>query len=168
MVKASRRRSGYSLAEIMLVVAILGILANVGATLFLNTNRFFILTNAKTELQTQARSIMYVVGRNLHQAQSATIVLDRFNASQPFYSRISFQKIQGGATVSYYQQGTNFVQAIGNKTSVLSKDIQYLSFTFPRSDDMTIVSVSLTLQKSIYQGQTKALHMASERVQVMN
>ena len=33
---------------------------------------------------------------------------------------------------------------------------------------MTIVSVSLTLQTSIYGGQTKALHMASEKVQVMD
>lgn len=168
MVKIPRARAGYTLAEVMVVVAILGILSNVGARLFLNTNRFFIMTNAKTELQTQARGIMYIVGRNLHQAQSATIVIDRLNSSQPFYSRISFQKIQGGSTVSYYQQGTNFVQAIGTNITVLSKDIQYLSFTFPRSDDMTIVSVSMTLQKSIYQGQTKALHMASERVQVMN
>jgi hypothetical protein len=33
---------------------------------------------------------------------------------------------------------------------------------------MTIVSVSLTLEKAIYEGKTKALHVATERVRVMN
>jgi hypothetical protein len=33
---------------------------------------------------------------------------------------------------------------------------------------MGIISVSITLEKPIFEGRTKALHMASERVQVMN
>ncbi len=43
-----------------------------------------------------------------------------------------------------------------------------MAFTFPRSDQLSILSVSMTLQENIYQGRTKALHMASEQVQVMN
>ena len=33
---------------------------------------------------------------------------------------------------------------------------------------MDIISVSMTLQESIYEGKVKALHMASEKVRVMD
>ncbi|MBI3564466.1 MAG: prepilin-type N-terminal cleavage/methylation domain-containing protein [Elusimicrobia bacterium] len=168
MVTPRGRRAGYTVTELMLVVAIIGILASMSARILLQVNRFFILTNTKNEIQGEARGIMYIVSRELHQAQSSTIVIDRFNASQPFYSRITFTKIQGGNSVSYYQNGTQFIQSVGASSQTLSKNVQYMSFTFPRSDDMTIVSFALTLQKSIYEGRVKALHMASERIQVMN
>jgi prepilin-type N-terminal cleavage/methylation domain-containing protein len=163
-----RSRRGYSLVEVMLVVAIVGILASVGANIFLQVNRYFILSNTRLEIQREARATMYMISRDMRQAQSSTIVIDRASASQPFYSRITFTKIQGGDPVSFYQDGKNLVESVGTTTSILSKNVQYLSFTFPRSDDMTIISVALTLEKTVYQGQIKALHMASEKIQVMN
>lgn len=33
---------------------------------------------------------------------------------------------------------------------------------------MTIVSVSITLEKAIFEGKTKALHVATERVRIMD
>ena len=33
---------------------------------------------------------------------------------------------------------------------------------------MGLLSVSMTLQQGIYQGQTKALHMASQQVRIMD
>jgi hypothetical protein len=70
--------------------------------------------------------------------------------------------------VRIYQSGSRLIMTQGNVSTTLSKNLAYLAFTFPRSDDMTIVSVSMTLKESIYGGMTKALHMASERVRVMN
>ena len=46
--------------------------------------------------------------------------------------------------------------------------LAYLAFTFPNTNDMTIVTVALTFEKDIYLGRSKALHMASEQVRVMN
>lgn len=161
------RKAGYTLMELMMVVAILGIVSSVGANLLLNTNRFFIFTRTRLDLQREARSAMYVMTRELRQAQSASIVMDRLSASQPFYSRITFTKIQG-TTMTFQQSGNQLQQVVGNQKTVLSKNLRYLAFTFPRSDDLTILSVSVTLEESIYQGQKKALHMASEKVQVMN
>jgi prepilin-type N-terminal cleavage/methylation domain-containing protein len=166
MVKRGRG-AGYTLIEVMLVVAILGIMSTVGARLLLQANRFFILTKTRGDLQKEARAIMYVITRELRQAQSATIILDRQSAAQPFYSRITFTKVSG-TTMSFRQNGTQLQQVVGNQTMTLSKNLSYLAFTFPRSDDMTIVSVSMTLQEAIYQGQKKALHMAAEKVRVMN
>jgi prepilin-type N-terminal cleavage/methylation domain-containing protein len=158
---------GFSLLEMMIVVAILGILSTVGANLLLQANRYFIFTRTRLDLQRESRAAMYVMTRELRQAQSNTIVMDRLSTSQPFYSRITFTKVQG-TTMTFEQSGNQLIQLVGVKKSILSKNLQYLAFTFPRSDDLTIVSVSMTLSEAIYQGQRKALHMASEKVQVMN
>jgi prepilin-type N-terminal cleavage/methylation domain-containing protein len=162
-----RSRSGYTLAEVLVTVAILGIVAGMGANMLLQINRYFIMSRSRLELQREARAIMYVVTRSLRQGQSSTIVIDRLSASQPFYSRITFTKEQG-TTMRFQQNGANLEQIVGTNTRILSKNLRYMAFTFPRSDDMGIVSVSMTLQQTIFEGRTKALHMASEKVQVMN
>ncbi len=166
MVKFPRARAGYSLTEMLMVVAIIGILASVGSRVMLQVNRYFILTNTRADLQSEARAAMYVINRNLRQGSIGSITIDRA-ASQPFYSRLTFTKITGN-TMIFSQSGTNLVQTVGTKTRTLSKNVKYLAFTFPRSDDLSVISVSITLEKSIYQGRVKALHMASEKVRVMN
>lgn len=167
MVKRVRSRAGYTLIELLMVVAIIGILASVGARVMLQVNRFFILTNTRTELQREARAVMYVVNRNLRQGTVASISIDRASNTQPFYSKLTFTKVSG-TTMTFAQNGTNLVQTVGTKTRTLTKNVKYVSFTFPRSDDLSVVSVSITLEKQIYQGRVKALHMASEKVRVMN
>ena len=167
MVRRTRRDGGYSLTEMMLVVAILGILSTVGPMLITQTNRFFLMTTTKADLQKEARAAMYVINRNLRQAQSNTIIIDRSAAGQPFYSRITFTKIQG-TTMRFHQNGNQLIQTVGNNTKILTKNVRYLAFNFPRSEDLTIVSIGMTLEKSTYGGLTKALHMASEKVRVMN
>lgn len=166
MVNRLRSREGYTLTEMMIVVAIVGILASVGARVMLQVNRYFILTSTRTDLQREARAMMYVINRNLRQAQSSSIKVDRA-AGQPFCTRLTFTKVQG-TTMTFYQSGNSLIQVVGTHTRTLSKNLKYLAFTFPRSDDLSIVSVAVTLEKSIYQGRTKPLHMASEKVRVMN
>lgn len=161
-----RGRAGYTMTEMLMVALIVGILASVGARMMLQVNRYFMLTNTRAELQREARSIMYVINRNLRQADTASVTVDRA-ASQPFYSRLTFTKIQG-QTMTFAQSGTSLIQTVGGKSSTLSRNIKYIAFTFPRSDDLSVISVSVTLERSIYQGQRKALHMASEKVRVMN
>ena len=161
------KKNGFSLLEAMITVAIVGTLISVGAGITIEANRYFMLSNAKVQLQEEGRSILYVITRNLRQAQSSTITLSRYSSSQPYYSQISFTTSQG-TTMSFFQNGNLLEMQSGNMTKVLSKDLIYLAFTFPRSDDMNIISVSVTFQSGIYQGGSKALHMASEEVEVMN
>ena len=105
--------------------------------------------------------------RSLRQAQANSKKISRANSSQPFYSKITFTKEQGDVLV-FQQEGVNLYQIIGGASRPLSRNLKYLAFTFPRSDDMGIISVSLTLEKNIFQGRKKALHMASEKVRIMN
>lgn len=160
------RTRGYTLTEVLLVVAILGILFSLGPRLFISLNRFLILNRTRIELAREARQILPLVNRNLRQASVATIVIDQANG-QPYYSRISFTRADG-MTFSFSQQGTDLVMTTSNTSKVLTRNLRYLAFTPPRVEDLTILSVSLTLEKNIYEGRTKALHMASEKVMVMN
>ena len=163
----ARSRSGFTLTEAMLTVAIVGILASLSVTTMIQVQRFFIMTKARADLQKEARGIMYIITRELRQAQNSKITIGRNTNSQPYYSQISFTKQQGTA-MSFFQSGYQLKQTWGGSTRTLSKNLCYLAFSFPRSDDMTIVSVSMTLQLTIFEGKKKALHMASEKVRVMD
>jgi prepilin-type N-terminal cleavage/methylation domain-containing protein len=167
------KRPGVTLMELMMVVAIISILFAVGAPMMKQANRQFIMVRSKKELQQEARSIMYILTRALRQAQGDTITITLAAANQPFYSKIQFTTEQSSSTAVsntyvFQQEGTVLYQIIGGKKRPLTQNLYYLAFTFPRSDDMSIISVSLTLQKGIYEGRTKALHMASEKVRIMN
>ncbi|MCX5787900.1 MAG: prepilin-type N-terminal cleavage/methylation domain-containing protein [Elusimicrobia bacterium] len=159
-------RPGYSLTEVMMVVAIIGIVAAVGPALLIQANRLFVMSRVRIDLQGEARSVMYVLTRELRQAQNASIVIDQASG-QPYYSRISFTKQQGTAMV-FYQSGNKLIAKTGAKTQTLTTHLGYMAFTYPRSDDMDILSVSMTVQELIYGGKIKALHMASERVRIMD
>jgi hypothetical protein len=154
------------MTEMLMVALIVGVLASIGARILLQVNRYFVMTNTRAELQREARAIMYVINRSLRQADTDSVLIDRA-AGQPFYSRLTFTKMQG-QTLTFAQNGTSLVQTVAGKSMTLSKNVKYIAFTFPRSDDLSVVSVSVTLEKSIYQGRTKALHMASEKVRIMN
>ena len=163
MVKNNR---GWTLAELIIVIAIMGIIAMISPKIMTVTTKLFILGQAKIQLQEEARAAIYVITRELRQAQANTIVIDT-PAGQPFYSRLQFSKVQG-ANVTIQQNGSSLILTEGTNVTVLTKNLSYMAYTFPQSDDMTIISVSLTLQKLIYNGAFKALHMASERIRVMN
>lgn len=151
----------------MMAVGIIGILFGVGAPILNQATKNFIMSNTRMELQTEARGIMYLITRNLRQAQNSTITISRYSNSQPYYSKITFTK-QDGKQYSFYQKDKELIMQYGAMNRVLSKNLRYLAFTFPESSDMGIISISMTLQKNIYEGQKKALHMASEKVRVMN
>lgn len=154
------------MVETVITSSILCMLALVIVPLLLHSTRFFLLNRTRVELQRDARAALATVTKSLRQSQSSTIVISQVSG-QPYYSQIAFTDV-GGVSVVYRQNGTSLQEVRGTSTRTLSDDLRFLNFYFPRSDDMTIVSVSLTLEKAIYEGKTKALHVATERVRVMN
>ncbi|HNW44971.1 MAG TPA: prepilin-type N-terminal cleavage/methylation domain-containing protein [Elusimicrobiales bacterium] len=166
-------RRGVTLMEMMIVAGIITTLFAISAPLLLQANRQFIMIRTKLALQQEARGTMYILTRSLRQAKADSIVISRADASQPFYSKITYTTEQSSTTLlsntfTFQQEGSNLCQILGGQRRVLSTSLSYLAFTFPRSDDMSMISVAITLQKNIYEGKTKALHMASEKVHVMN
>lgn len=150
-------------------MAILGGMMLVLGEVLQQTNRFYILNRARHELQAEARGIMETVNRNLRQAKTSSIKIDRATSSQPYYSRVSFTDVNNTNYV-IYQDNKKLKLTAGTVTDrVLSNNIRYLAFSFPKSDDLAIISVAMTLEKTIsLQKRQYALHMASEKIRVMN
>lgn len=163
-----KTKKGYSLTELLLVVAIVGVLFALAPAMFIQINRFIQLNSARLELQREARLAMSLINRNLRQARQSTLNIDQASG-QPYYSRISFTRIDGTEFV-ITQQDTSLTMNTVNpdSTKTVSEHLRYLAFTPPRSEDLSIISVALTLEKKIYEGKSKALHMASEKVMIMN
>lgn len=163
--------SGYTLTEAMLVVAIIGIVSSLGASLLIQMNRFFRQNNARIAIQREVREALHLINRNLRQAQASTVVIDQVAGEFP-YSRITFTRMTpSGGTVpmSFYQQGsTLFMTQGGGAARAISSNLRYLGFTYIRTDNDRLVSVSLTTESGTYQGQTKALQLSVEKVRIMN
>ena len=161
-----RARRGYTMTEMMMVVAIIGILASVGPTLLIGMQNFFLMTTARNEVQRDARATLDTVNRYLRQAVYSTIVIDTPSGQGP-YSRIRFKHVDG-RYMEFRQSGSSLIQQIGNTTSTVTKNLVYIAFTFPRTDDPTIVSVSITMGKNIQLGRRKVLELTIQKVRIMN
>ncbi|MDQ7772298.1 MAG: prepilin-type N-terminal cleavage/methylation domain-containing protein [Elusimicrobiales bacterium] len=167
-----KKRPGYTLMELMLVVAILGVLTLGAPQLFTRVYQFVRLTMARAEIQKNAREALSNVNRELRQAVATSVVIDQVSG-QPPHSRITFDYYKSDGTVeqmSYYQRGRQLFQARQGAAEgrLVADSLRYLAFSYPRTDDDTIISLSVTFEKDTYEGGTKALQMAVEKVRIMN
>ena len=164
--KRAHSRRGYTLTELMIVVAIIGTVASVGSTLLINLQNFILMTTARNEIERDARASLDTINRFLRQAVDGTIIVDTPSGQGP-YSRIRFNHVDG-RSMDFHQNGSNLIQIINNDTTIISRNLAYIAFTFPRTDDPTIVSVSITMGKAIQLGRRKVLELTIQKVRIMN
>jgi len=164
-------RRGFTLMEMMIVVAIMGVLVVAAPKTFTRVYQFVQLMTARVEIQKNARGALANINRDQRQALADSIVIDSVSG-QPPHSRITVTKYNsagGTETMSYYQQGNQLFQARGGVTGkMIANNLRYIASTYPRTDDDTILSISITFEKATYEGGTKALQMAVEKVRIMN
>lgn len=162
------RAAGFTLAEMMVTVAILGIIFSLAPKVMIDTFKFFRLTIARSEIQRDARAALDLINRRLRQAKASTVVVDRLDVNQPPYSHVTFNTISG-STMTFYQEGTQLKMNDGvGSAATLADNLRYLAFTHITSSNENVMSVSVTFEKSVYVGKSKALQTAVEKVRVMN
>lgn len=160
-------KAGYTLTELMMVVAIIGVLASVGPPLLIGVQNFFLMTGARYETQRDARTAIDTINRYLRQAYASTVVVSTPTGQGP-YSQITF-KMPDGRTMQFRQSGKDLLQVVnGTQTSTISRNLIYIAFTYPRTDDTSIISVSLTMGKNIQLGKRKVLELTIQKVRIMN
>ncbi len=160
-------KKGWTLVEVLIVVTMIGVLSLSVSSIFYNIWQFYKMSYAQKELQEEARVIMELIRRNLRNGISDTIVISRYDDTHPYYSKIDFNTLDG-SRVSYYQIDRTLYQEIDGNKKVLSKNVTYFAITPSKTYELNIISVAITLEKEVYELKKKALHMASEKVMVMN
>ena len=162
---------GFTLTEAMITVAILGILSVGMGKMMIQITRFFRQTAARSDVQRNVRTALEVIQRRLSEARGRTIVIDRFNSSQPFYSMITFTDVDG-TVVTFYQEGTKLrsttLTSGVTKNILLAENLRQMTFSYPLSDNATLISVGLAFEKATYEGGTKNLQLSLEKVRIQN
>ena len=165
--------SGLTLAELMVAVTITAMMIVGIATFFGKGIDFFRVMEAKVSIQRDARHCLSLMNRYLRQARTTTVQIDRYNNDQPPYSQITFDTIKG-ENITYYQYITDLYQVVtegGNThTNILSRNLQNVAFTYPKTDDDSILQISICMVKvpHPYIKGAKALQLSVEKVRIMN
>ncbi|TPW20880.1 MAG: hypothetical protein FD126_1247 [Elusimicrobia bacterium] len=100
---ASTRRSGYTLTELMVTVAIMGTASSVGYLVMRKSFQAQFLLDAQNDIQQGAFTSFDTLTRLLRPATASSVVIDRYDTSQPPWSRITFDVASTGRTVTVYQ-----------------------------------------------------------------
>ena len=159
-------KKGFTLPEMLISVAVLGIIFGIFPVLFIQVTQLQRQTEARLGIQRDARLALDLIQRYLRQGQASTVVVDRYE-SQPFYSRIQFSAANGKSYI-FYQNGTNLKMVVSGSTKTISDNLLYLAFTYSDTGDDNIISVSITTEKATYEGGAKNLQLSVEKVRIMN
>lgn len=165
--KLTLNKAGFTLTEMMIAVAILGIIGSMAAGYLTQVVRFWKINQARVEIQRDARSVLALINRQLRQGKKSTIRINQLSSSQPPHSKITFNDADD-KTYSFFQENNQLKWAVGSSTKVLSENLRYLAFTMTRTDDFSIVSMASTFEKATFDEKTKALQLSVEKVRVMN
>ena len=161
-----KKGKGYTLVEVMLVLAVMGIVLSGTFGLLINFTRFWRVSQAKLDIQKDARRTLSLMNKTLRQAQQSSITIDQVTGAPP-WSRISFND-KNSVAVVYYQSGDRLYQSVAGKITLIGENLKTLRFSYPSSDDSTLLGVSVCFEKATYEGGSKSLQMSIEKVRVMN
>lgn len=164
-------QAGFTLVEAVITSACTGLLALVASSMFLQINRFDRQVSARQQIQRDARVSLSSIERDVSQARGRTIVIDREDADQPPYSRLTFSS-HDGRTVTFYQKGSalyrRVVRSGSTSKSIVATGLRQVLFTYPRSENSALIAISATFERATYGSGKKSLQLALSRVRIQN
>ena len=141
-----KSRQGVTLVEMLVVVAILGIILAAFGKLF-NTNlSFFRRIEVRRQVTIDARVAFDAIGQRLRTGQANTVLIDRLTTTSPPNSQIRFKLVSGADCRIYVANDTLYIQDGTFAPKVVAAHVTGLSFSNPDTDDPAILSVSMLVE----------------------
>jgi prepilin-type N-terminal cleavage/methylation domain-containing protein len=165
-----RRSGGFTFIEVLVTLAIVGILFGVVPQIIMQVVRFYNLSMDRLALQRDARIVTEIVVSNLRKAVSTTVRIDQVDVStQPPYSRIRFETIKG-STVTVWQENNKLYvtdSVVSPLPRVVTPYLRYLAFTYVGTMDDSVMSVNLCLEKESFR-KKRIFYVTNDRVRILN
>jgi prepilin-type N-terminal cleavage/methylation domain-containing protein len=169
MVKAGKKICGLTLAEIMVVVVIMGMIMT-GINYFFSSGlKFFRINQAKMETQRDARRCLGLINKKLREAKRSTIVVNKYDNNQPPWSSIQFNTADND-NLMFYQKGTKLYMKNLNRGSdqMIAENLRHVTFCYPNLPNNQIISISICFEMWTRTPTSRSLQLSVEKVRIMN
>jgi prepilin-type N-terminal cleavage/methylation domain-containing protein len=162
------KEKGFTLIELMVVVALLGILGYGIVKFFTGTFRVWWQTGQQINAQQKARTAMDEMTRFIRQASPATIVVGA-QAGEDANTMITFTHIDG-RQISYYKSGDSLKRVVGGTTTdIIPEDLVSVYFVLDSTSSPTCVDIStLTVQTPVIGGERGSITFPRKRIFLRN
>jgi len=167
--RSNKNISGLTLVEVMVVVIILGLIMT-GVNYFLSSGlKFLRINQAKMEIQRDARRNLNLINKKLREAKKSTVVVDRYDTSQPPWSQIQFTTIES-EQYKFYQKGTKLYMSdvARNSNQIIAENLRHITFCYPNLPNNEIISISLCFEMWTRTPNARSLQLSVEKVRIMN
>jgi len=126
--RLAREQSGFSLAELLVVCAILGLMLTGLVALQMEGQTSYLIGAGRVEAQQNGRVALELMARELRSAQTVTAI--------PSATNMTFVD-ENGSTVQYSLSGTTLNRTVGGVTTPLIGGVKTFTLTFLSAYDGT-------------------------------
>ncbi len=163
------KQKGFTLIELALVIALLGILGYAIVTFFTNTYRTWWQTSQQIDAQQKARAAVDEMTRFIRQARPVTAIVVGEQAGEDENTMISFTRIDG-RQFQYYKSGDSLKRVVdGTTTDLVPEDLASVFFILDSTGSPTQVDISnLTVETPVTGGQQGSITFPRKRIFLRN
>src|SRR5258708_3298359 len=158
-------QKGFTLIELMIAVAVMGLLALVVGKLVSAGMQYWFETYAQITTQQKVRVARDYVLNNLRYATITSVMISKSNTAEPNSSMVSFVDVYGN-TQSYYQQNGDLLvndwrlgKPSAQTSKLISHDLQQFSVYYPNQKDFSHIDFSLYVKKWPYNTAQKQIQI---------
>jgi prepilin-type N-terminal cleavage/methylation domain-containing protein len=163
------KQKGFTLIELMVVVALLGILGYGIVKFFTNTFRTWWQTSQQIDAQQKARAAMDEMTRFIRQARPVSALVVSEQAGEDSDTMITFTHIDG-RQFQYYKSGDSLIRVVdGTTTDVIPEDLASIYFIVDSTSSPTqLVFSTLTVQTPGTGGEQGSITFPRKRIFLRN